>query len=105
MGSGLSGACALAGHSHKSNQEDRANRDMWWGGEDRDQAGGLVPNGFQAWDARHKNPVPRFGVDRAGEKVRWESLSREDTVDSRDKRSCPRLGFFLFFLLLFLFLF
>ena len=71
-------------------------------------AGGWVPNGFRAWDAGHRNPVPRFGVNRAGdpgEKVRWESVRKEHTVDSRDKRSCPRLGFCFCFLLLFLFLY
>lgn len=79
-------------------------------GGDHDQAGEQVPDGSPVWDAGDKHPISACGVERGrlasreGGKVRG-GVSERNVADSRDKRSCPRLGFDFVFPFLFLFLF
>lgn len=79
-------------------------------GGDHGQAGEQVPDGSPVWDAGDKHPISACGVERGrlasreGGKVRG-GVSERNVADSRDKRSCPRLGFDFVFPFLFLFLF
>lgn len=97
-------ACALAGPAHEPSQRGAV---QWRGPRSGRRTGSRWVSGVgcrrQASDFSMWSGTGRL-ASREGGKVRG-GVSERNVADSRDKRSCPRLGFDFVFPFLFLFLF
>lgn len=84
------GPAGSRGHAHQLAMPLSLIKKGRWQGGDRDWAGKRVPGGAPAWDAGNKTQFQGWGGEPGGSPS--ESV-RAEKADSRDRRSCPRLGF------------